>query len=44
MRTETGLYIIHNGKRVEVYNERELKQYYARKTWWAKAAKLISEL
>ena len=32
-RTKTGLYIMHRGQRIDVFNEKELKKYLNRSTW-----------
>ncbi len=40
MKTKTGLTIIHNGPRVEVYTDKELD----RLTWWNKVKTKYHEL
>ena len=41
MKTKTGLIIIHQGARVQVYTEREFKNKKEQEKWWKAALKTI---
>jgi len=41
MKTETGLTIVHEGARVNVYTPKELRDLEAQTKWWKKAIKTL---
>lgn len=43
MTTRTGLYIVHDGKRVNVYTQEEFNRLYNFNVWWSKAKHNIKE-
>lgn len=44
MRTKTGLHIIDNNGRIEVYTQKEFNALYNKNVWWSKVKQLIEKL
>lgn len=41
MKTKTGLTIIDNNGRIEVYTQQELNEQYKKNVWWSKVKEIF---